>query len=439
MGLVASSIMPTKNSCKYIMALDVSQTDFTTVHTGQRAVGHLVARGGHLYFRKIFMRNRTSWVSFFRERRASKILKGQPWVCAWARSGWTLDGRPWFEKVAYPQDARFDVVVGAMGPEQRRHMVAQALSIVLDLYVAQLVHHDLHVGNLFVIEGQLKLVDFEFLSPFPDDYRPTFRESYDITGQGLPSPARTNHMGLNADRGEKLNKKVITRLAGVSMDEALQGLAEILKGELLVASTTFQTARTGSRHTCKVQRSYCSFRVPGLCVPPEETQRNSARRFERYGIQAQDLAGKRILDVGCHAGGMLFAAQKFQPRECLGVEYDAAKVRVAKRIAAFAELPQVKFQQADVDRIRARDLRGDFEVTFCFALEKHVRKPKRLYRLLGQVTRELLLFETNARTDPIEVERQLRQNGFQRIEHLGVCDDDVLAENNVRHLIKAWK
>ena len=422
-----------------MMTLDASQTDFTAVHNGRRAVGHLVERGGHLYFRKVFLRDSDGWKSFFRERRAFKLFRDQSWMSQWSRSGWTLDARPWFEVPAYDPDARLDFAIQAMDQVKRRQVVAKALSIVLDLFVARMVHHDVHVRNLFVVDDELKLVDFEFLSPFPKDYHPLFCEFYDITGRGLPSPARTNNMGFNAERGERLNQSVITRATGVSLADALGGLADILRAELLTVSKTFQTAKTGSRHECRAQKIYCSFSLPDLSVTPTEAQRNSARRFERYGVDMQVLKGKRILDLGCHAGGMLFAAQQFQPRKCLGVEYDAAKVRVAKRIAAFAALPQVKFQQADVDRIRARDLRADFEVTFCFALEKHVRKPKRLYRLLGQVTRELLLFETNSRTNPIEVERQLRRNGFQRIEHLGVCDDDVLEENNTRHLIKAWK
>ena len=208
---------------------------------------------------------------------------------------------------------------------------------------------------------------------------------------------------------------------------------------MLAVSKTFRSDKEGNRHVCKTERIYCSFTVPGLVVRAEEAQRNAARRFARYGMTKSDLTGKRILDLGCHAGGMLFAAQEFQPGQCMGVEYDLNKVRVARRIAAFADLPQVHFQQGDIDRTSPRALGGEHDVVFCFALERHLTRRHRLCRLLGRVTRDLLLFETNSQTDPAQVERELRRNGFRHVEQLGMCDDDSCPENNVRHLLKAWK
>ena len=408
-------------------------------HAGRRSFGIIREQDGQRIFRKYFHRSRDGWNAYWTEKKAARLFRDSSWAMPWIRSGWTLTGHPWFDVAAYPGENRLDQVLARATEPERHRLASEALSIVLDLYVAGYAHRDFHARNLALVAGRLQLHDFEFLLPFPPKYRPRFPESYDITGQGLPSPARTNNMGFNADRGGRRNLPVIAHAAGISWDDARRGLADLLRAELLTVSKTFRSDKGGNRHVCKTERIYCSFAVPGLVVRGEEAQRNAARRFARYGMTKSDLAGKRILDLGCHTGGMLFAAQEFQPGQCRGVEYDLDKVRVARRIAAFADLPQVHFQQGDIDRTSPRTLGGGHDVVFCFAIERHLTRRRRLYRLLGRVTRELLLFETNSRTDPAQVERELRRNGFRHVAQLGMCDDDSCPENNVRHLLKAWK
>jgi 2-polyprenyl-3-methyl-5-hydroxy-6-metoxy-1,4-benzoquinol methylase len=214
-------------------------------------------------------------------------------------------------------------------------------------------------------------------------------------------------------------------------------LASILKEQLRQASLSFHKGH--GRHTCRQGRIYNSIDVPGLTVPPDEAQRDCRKRYGQFGLGAEILAGKRMLDLGSNIGGMLFEAQKFGPGECLGVEYDAAKVLVSKRVALFGNLTNVRFIQGDIDKISVESVGGPFDVVLCLAVEAHVKKPMRMYRLLGEITREALYFEGNNTTDIDLAEQRLRAAGFSRVERLGMCADDSLPENNRRPILRAFK
>lgn len=213
--------------------------------------------------------------------------------------------------------------------------------------------------------------------------------------------------------------------------------AEELRLALLKASESFHRSR--SRHVPRLHRIYGSFSLPGFTVPASEAQRDTARRLERFGVTHEEIAGKSVLDLGCHVGSVLFEVQQFGPGRCLGVEYDADKVAAARAVAGFCGLDRVKFRQADVDTLAVNDLGGAFDVVFCLALEAHVGDRDRLYRLLGETTRGILLFEGNASTVPAYVIRGLRHAGFLDVEFLGNCDDDARPANNVRPMFVAQR
>jgi 2-polyprenyl-3-methyl-5-hydroxy-6-metoxy-1,4-benzoquinol methylase len=212
--------------------------------------------------------------------------------------------------------------------------------------------------------------------------------------------------------------------------------ARALKEELRAVSSSFR--KRGKRHFLSTPDViYCAFSTPRFSVGREEAQRDAARRLFRFGLGEADVRGKRVLDLGSNNGAMLFELSKFAPASALGVEYDGEKVDLARRIAEFAGLTGLEFRQADVDALEASDLGPPFDVVLCLALEAHVQKPKRLYRLLGELTRGKLYFEANASTKPKEVESELRDAGFADIRNLGVCDDDIVPRNNRRPIFTA--
>ena len=209
-----------------------------------------------------------------------------------------------------------------------------------------------------------------------------------------------------------------------------------LKDELRRASASFRKKR--SRHWLSTKDViYCAFSTPGFTVRREEAQRDAARRLEQFGLRPEDVAGKRVLDLGCNNGAMLFQISSYAPAQGLGVEYDPEKVDLARRIAAFAGVEGLEFRTGDLDRLEAADLGSPFDLVLCLAVEAHVRKPKHLYQLLAAVTRGKLLFEANGSTAPDKVLSELRNAGFREVRHLGTCDDDLVPRNNRRPIFSA--
>jgi 2-polyprenyl-3-methyl-5-hydroxy-6-metoxy-1,4-benzoquinol methylase len=209
-----------------------------------------------------------------------------------------------------------------------------------------------------------------------------------------------------------------------------------LTEELRSASASFRKKK--SRHFLSTKDViYCAFSTPGFTVRRDEAQRDAARRLEQFGVRAEDIRGKRVLDLGCNNGAILFQLSNYAPACGLGVEYDPEKVDLARRIAAFAGIERLEFRVGDLDVLEATDIGAPFDVVFCLAIEAHVQKPDHLYRLLADVTQSVLLFEANASTSPRSVQAELAKAGFREIRHLGTCDDDIVPRNNRRPIFSA--
>ncbi len=209
-------------------------------------------------------------------------------------------------------------------------------------------------------------------------------------------------------------------MSAVIPDSARAAAARSLKDELRAASASFR--KRDKRHFLATPDViYCAFSTPAFAVVREEAQRDASRRLYRFGLGEADVRGKRVLDLGSNNGAMLFQLSNFGLASGLGVEFDAEKVDLARRIADFAGLAGLEFRQADVDELVAKDLGFPFEVVLCLALEAHVQKPKRLYALLGELTRGKLLLR-GQRLDEAEGGRgaaaRRRIHGYQEPRRL---------------------
>jgi hypothetical protein len=399
------------------------------IHIGTRAVSRRIALRGARRTEKTFNADEVGTMCFERELLAHELFRDRPWMPPLLGKGDRLLIRPF-----YPDGARLDRVVSGMDEATRIAVAKQAGHMLFDLFLAGYAHRDFHAGNLFWVEGQLVLIDLEMLGQYPEGQRPAFPRSYDMTGEGLESPLSTGHMCY----GHPSHEMAVGRVLGVPPKQLLEGLQAELIGSLEDVSQTFKTH--GWRPTGRAgRRIYCSFDLPYLSVPDAEAERDSTRRFAKLGITADTLRGKRALDLGCHFGGMVFACQRFGPRSCVGVEYDADKVEVARRIAAYNGLNHVQFVHGNIDKLTPKELGEPFDVVFCLAVEGHVNRKDRLYRLLGQITKELLFFEGNSTSNVDSIRSGLSENGFRCVEYLGSCDDDYLQDNNCRPVFVARK
>ncbi|MCH7884180.1 MAG: methyltransferase domain-containing protein [Planctomycetes bacterium] len=401
----------------------------SAVHVGARAVCKRIVIRGVPYLQKTFENSEVGLTCLEREFAARELFSECPWIPPIVRKG-----PNWFILPFYDSETRLDRVALDLDEEQRRRVAEQTVKILFDIFLAGCAHRDFHSGNLFLVNGQILVTDFEVFEPYPEGARPAFPVSYDIVGRGLESPFGTKNMCYTADDPYKMSLK---HVLGIPIDQVLAEMRNELKEDLRAASATFQARR--KRHECQAQRIYASFTLPYFTITKQEAQRDCALRLDRFGIRAEGLQGKKILDLGSNVGGMLFEAQKLNPGRCLGVEYDRDKVDVATKIAAYNGLNNVSFMQANIDTLKVQTLGGSFDTVFCLAIEAHVKRTQDLYRLLSLVTRETLYFEGNSKTDPTIVEAQLRKNGFAHVEFPGLSDDDCLAANNCRPLLVARK
>lgn len=379
--------------------------------------------------KKVFHDSDDGRRAFRNEEIANLEFSKFPWF-----EPWTEHGADWFTSKFYPRKSRLDRVALIMSYEERREIAGRVLSIVLDMLVLGYAHRDLHVKNLYLLDGKLKLKDFESLTKY-NGPKPGLQNCYDVTGQGLAHPWGTDGVYYNRNVPHPGRRQWSLSIVLADYFEAEVQLEKILTQELLDASATSRS-RDG-RHTPAQQKIYTGFSLPGFRV--DDAQRDCAKRHERFG-SAEILPGKSVLDLGCHVGGMLFEAQRFKPGECLGLEFDKDKVVVTRRVAAFCGLNDVEFIQTDIDEVYQEYFgKSSYDVVMCLALEAHVQDSKRLYRLLGQLTHEVLFFEGNANTDVRRVVAALKDGGFSRVAILGICDDDSREENNCRPLLRAWK
>ncbi|PBJ83621.1 hypothetical protein CMZ84_03785 [Lysobacteraceae bacterium NML93-0399] len=210
-----------------------------------------------------------------------------------------------------------------------------------------------------------------------------------------------------------------------------------LMERLLESSRSFR--KRSGRHVLRTEDVvYCAFSTPGFSVPRALAQRDAARRLTRFGLDRSQVAGRTVLDLGCNAGAMLFELTNRGVLSGRGIEFDLDKVELAREISRLSQLTQLQFEQGDIDRVDAADL-GLFDVVLALAIESHVLDQNRLLALLAEVTGQVLCFEGNAGCDIREIGTTLLKLGFDGIEYLGTCDDDLRAANNRRPLLKAWR
>jgi hypothetical protein len=344
----------------------------------------------------------------------------------------------WLDIPNYPEQFRLDRIGPQLNPATRRKIAYEAIKIAFDIFSEGYAHRDFHAKNLFWIKDQLAVIDFEELECYPNSTRPPFPRSFDLTGEGLPdSGFGGNKMSYIADTPSKMS---LQHVLGVSLKDAIADFESGLKNELKQASRTFATAKNGSvRHVCREETIYSSFSLPFFTVSREEAQRDSDRRLEAFGIIERNLRDRRLLDLGCHIGGMLFAAQRYEPLYSLGIEHDPDKVAIASKVAAYSGLKRMEFKQGDIDQCESWTDKYKFDVVFCFAIEAHVKCPECLYRFLGEVTTDVLYFEGNATSEPEGIRKMLLRNGFRTVQLVGASDDDRCSGHTPRPMFVARK
>ena len=118
--------------------------------------------------------------------------------------------------------------------------------------------------------------------------------------------------------------------------------------------------------------------------------------------------GDSIADLGCLEGGYA-AALAAAGYDVLGVEARAGNYAKCEQVAAALALPNLRFVRDDVRNLADH---GEFGGVFCCGLLYHLDAPVAFLRLLGKVTRRVLIVQSHYSAAMTDVHEGARGHWF---------------------------
>jgi len=394
------------------------------IYNSRRSKSELIEHNGKKAVRKTYLNTDDGRESHKNELLAYSVFKNYSWcpeIYAQDENSVIIE--------YFPAIARLDKI---SNPSEQ--IAEEILWSLLDIFNEGYVHRDFHARNIFVTEEGIKIIDFETIAKTDEK---NFFNSYDITGKGMESPYLTDNMCI-------LNKSQ-TSIGGIfsikDEDQIRTLLNRRFKKQMLDSSISFKTLRNSAgRHNLQTKNIYSSFDLKNISVSPDESQRDTAARLKRFGIEANEIRGKKILDIGSNIGGTLCALIKYEPYKMLGLEYDADKVALSNKLSKYNEADNLNFKCADIEDENFKNgFDEKFDIVFCLAVIEHLKAKEKLFSFLDKVTASTLYFEGNANTDIDSIIDGLKNAGFSQVKYLGLSDDEKNSLNNVRPLFVAYK
>lgn len=130
---------------------------------------------------------------------------------------------------------------------------------------------------------------------------------------------------------------------------------------------------------------------PGAPLLAEAPFTQAVLRSLALALPPSDRGASSIIDLGCLEGGYTveFARHGY---DALGLEVRELNIGKCRYVEQRAGLDNLRFVRAD-----ARDLAdfGTFDAVFCAGLLYHLDDPIEFVRLLGQVTKRVLILDTH--------------------------------------------
>lgn len=393
-------------------------------YLSRRSVTTIVENNGVRMIRKEFIPTREAMEAFQTERDFLQHFQLYKWCPIVYEVGDNFIVTEYFDN-----EFRLDKI-----KDTTTETLGKILWNLYEIFLAGYAHRDFHSRNIFIINGEIKFIDFESVGKLKEGS--SFWDSYDIIGEGLESPFLTGRMCV-------LNQEsdiTIGKVFGVNIVEELKKIFEDdLKKRMFDASITFKTLRDGmERHTLRNPKIYATFDLPRIKVTKDEGQRDTFKRFQQFGINREIIEDKKVLDIGSNIGATLLNLYKFNPQKMVGLEYDQDKVDISNKLALYNNISNVQFLRFDIEK-DSFDSTEKFDVVFCLAVVEHIKNKKKLFDLLGEVTTKILYFEGNANSKVEYLTNSLLSVGFNDIKYLGFCNDDANPSNNNRPVFIARK
>lgn len=167
-------------------------------------------------------------------------------------------------------------------------------------------------------------------------------------------------------------------------------------------------------------------------------QRNPSRRLSFIPL---DFTDKRILDIGCNHGGMLFEVCE-KAKWCVGLDFDYRLVNTANRIRSVNKKHNVDFFVFDVEN-EPLDLildlmpDSDVDVIFLLAVCMWIDNWKELILFCKRIA-PVLIFESNGSDEKQLEQEQFLMSTFAQVNCLkDESDDDQLHKGRKLYLARS--
>lgn len=129
--------------------------------------------------------------------------------------------------------------------------------------------------------------------------------------------------------------------------------------------------------------------------------RDTQARFKAMDIKEFSFTGKTLLDVGCNIGHMLFETSVYGFPISHGLECSSGFTTAGNAIAEYLRMTdRITIHTSDVNKLTVDKLKAltdieQFDVVFCFTVDGYIQNPSAFYKLLYNITKEVLYFEPN--------------------------------------------
>jgi hypothetical protein len=160
-----------------------------------------------------------------------------------------------------------------------------------------------------------------------------------------------------------------------------------------------------------------------------EGRRKDVAERMRHVAEA-DLAGKRVLDLGCNLGMSCYLAAERGAAEVAGIEGSRNIASAAIRLNSVFAAP-CSFLQHDlgIELPLAK-----FDTIFCFSIINHVKNKEALVRTVDGALGSVVYFEGHAQTSMADYEYFLNARRFSKIDLLGYTSDGIHKSSSSRPL-----
>lgn len=115
---------------------------------------------------------------------------------------------------------------------------------------------------------------------------------------------------------------------------------------------------------------YHSFDIYNFKIKGQRDPKKRLEIFKNY----YDFTDKKVLDLGCNTGGMLFHLQEI--KEGLGIDYDSRCLNFANYLKNILKYDIMNFEKQDLNNYLIKD---KFDIIFLLSLGSWVKNWKKLY------------------------------------------------------------